>query len=121
MTQAQAHHDSHAAAGTLHAHVSPLWQLALILFALLFLTAMTVAVTMIDLGSANIVIALVIAAVKGILVLLYFMHLRYESPFNALVIVVALLFVTLMIAFTLIDTHQYSSTLIPPGSVGNVQ
>jgi cytochrome c oxidase subunit 4 len=95
-------HD-HGTAG----HVVPLWLLAAVLAVLLFLTVVTVAVTYVDLGAANIFVALFIAVVKAALVLLYFMHLRWDSPFNSLVIISALLFVAVFLAFAMIDTAEY--------------
>ena len=116
MTQQDSSHD----AAAVHAHISPMWQLVLIFAALLALTVLTVSVTRFDLGNLNIMVALLIAAVKGMLVVLYFMHLRYESSFNGLIFCTALLFVALMIGFILIDTKQYSPALEPPPAVGNV-
>jgi len=46
--------------------------------ALLALTAVTVAVAGLDLGRVAVVVALAVAAVKSTLVVLYFMHLRWE-------------------------------------------
>ena len=53
------------------------------------LTVATVGVTYVDMGRFNLVVALGVAAVKASLVGLYFMHLRYDSPFNGFVLVVA--------------------------------
>jgi cytochrome c oxidase subunit 4 len=75
--------------------------------ALCVLTYLTVAATWIDLGEFNIWIALGIATVKAALVALYFMHLRYDHPFNGLIFVASLLFLALFLAITLIDTAQY--------------
>ena len=50
-----------------------------VLTALLFLTVVTVAVAQWDFGAWNTFIAMLIASVKGALVLLYFMHLKYED------------------------------------------
>ena len=50
----------------------------LIWAALLVLTVLTVAVADINLRALTIVVCLAIAAFKATLVLLYFMHLRYE-------------------------------------------
>ena len=86
------------------AHVMPLGVLLAVFAALIVLTAMTVAVTRVDLGSWNLVAALAIATVKAALVALYFMHLRYDDPFHALVFVSALAFLALFIVLTLIDT-----------------
>jgi cytochrome c oxidase subunit 4 len=48
---------------------------------LLMLTAMTVSVAGMNLGQLSVLVALLIAGVKSCLVLLYFMHLRYERGF----------------------------------------
>jgi cytochrome c oxidase subunit 4 len=47
--------------------------------ALMVLTAVTVAVAFVDLGFLNIVVAMSIAVTKAVLVILFFMHLRYGS------------------------------------------
>ncbi len=75
---------------------------------LVVLTVATVAVTYVDLGRLNIWVAIGIAAFKASLVGLYFMHLRYDSPFNAFILVVALAFVGLFIVGTITDTRAYS-------------
>ena len=77
-------------------------------FALLIaLTVATVAVTWVDLGQWNLVVALGIATIKASLVALYFMHLRYDSPFNALIFVAALAFVALFLILVLLDATAY--------------
>ena len=86
-----------------------------VFFALLTLTALTVAVAQFDLGAWEIVITMLIATVKASLVAVYFMHLRYDSPFNALIFVFSLLFVALFIGFTLVDVDRYQGDLVPPG------
>ena len=47
--------------------------------ALLGLTGITAAVAFVDLGPFNVVVALVIATVKALLVVLFFMHVKYTS------------------------------------------
>ena len=77
---------------------------------LLTLTALTVSATVIDFGgAANLWIAMVIATAKATLVALYFMHLRYDRPFNAVVLLAALLFLVVFIGLTLTDTLHYRS------------
>jgi cytochrome c oxidase subunit IV len=49
--------------------------------ALLALTAVTVGISYLDLKQMTVLAALIIATVKGGLVLLYFMHARYEKPY----------------------------------------
>jgi cytochrome c oxidase subunit IV len=88
-------------------HVVPLWLLAGVLGALLFLTVVTVAVTLVDLGNFNIVVAMLIAVVKAALVVLYFMHLRWDSPFNSLILISSLLFVAIFMTFALVDSAEY--------------
>ena len=51
-----------------------------IIFAtLLTLTALTVGAAFVDLGIMNPVIALAIASIKGVVVILFFMHVMYQS------------------------------------------
>ncbi len=52
-----------------------------------------------------------IATMKAALVALYFMHLRYDHPFHSLVFVAGLVFLTLFLALTLLDTLQYQPTI----------
>lgn len=96
------------------AHVMPLQLLLGVFVALIALTVLTVFVAQADLGSWEIVITMLIATTKATLVAVYFMHLRYDSPFNATILVFSLLFVALFIGFTLVDVERYQSDLIPP-------
>ena len=96
-----------------HVHVVSLRTLIAVFVALVVLTWITVAATYVDLGPLNLWIALGIAAVKGALVALYFMHLRWDRPFNGVVFLVALLFVVLLVGGTLMDTREYRPDLIP--------
>ncbi len=99
---------SHAAAPGAHVgHVVPVAVLALTLTTLLGLTFLTVAASWVDLGALNLWVALLIATAKATLVVLYFMHLRYEKPFNAIVLICALLFVMLFCSLTLMDSLAY--------------
>jgi cytochrome c oxidase subunit 2 len=95
-----------------HVHAVPLPILLGVWGILIVLTWLTVAATKIDLGGLNIVIALAIAVVKSTFVALYFMHLRYDRPFNSVIFVGALLFVMLFISFALLDTRESRPTLI---------
>lgn len=97
-------------------HVMPLKLLFSIFAALIVLTVLTVFVSQTDLGSWEIVITMLIATTKASLVAIYFMHLRYDNPFNAMVVVFSLLFVALFIGFTLIDVQRYQPDLIQPAT-----
>jgi cytochrome c oxidase subunit 4 len=96
------------------AHVMSLRMLVGVFLTLIALTALTVFVAQADLGSWEIVITMLIATTKATLVAVYFMHLRYDSPFNAAILVFSLLFVALFIGFTLVDVERYQPDLIPP-------
>ncbi|MFN0136198.1 MAG: cytochrome C oxidase subunit IV family protein [Phycisphaerae bacterium] len=97
-------------------HLVPVWVLCLTALALTVLTVVTVAVRYIDLGEFNIWIAMIIATIKAALVCMYFMHLRYDRPFNALVLIFATLFMLLFIGFLLTDTAAYRAEMVPPTS-----
>lgn len=104
-TAQETHHEEHAP------HAVPLGLLAGVFGILLILTLLTWAVTLVDFGyEINLTVAMVIALVKAAFVGLYFMHLRWDAPLNGFILVVSLLFVTLFITFTLIDTDQYADT-----------
>src|SRR5690606_19416980 len=98
------------------AHPVPLTTLLAVFAALLVLTGLTVAVTWVDLGAANIWIALLIAAVKAALVALHFMHLRWDSPYNAIALIAALFMVALMLGIVILDSKEYQPELERPAS-----
>ena len=75
------------------------------------LTIITVATHSVDMGEANLPVPLTIAMVKAVIVALIFMHLRWDRPFNLLVLVGSSLFVLLMLAFAAMDVHQYEPTI----------
>jgi cytochrome c oxidase subunit 4 len=94
-------------------HVVPLKVLLTVWAVLLVLTLLTVAGTHVDLGSGNLWLAMIIATVKATLVALYFMHLRYDYPFHAVVLITALLFLLLFVGLVLVDTTSYQQALLP--------
>jgi cytochrome c oxidase subunit 4 len=95
-----------------HPHVVPVKVLLTVFGILLFLTVITVAVTLVDLGKLNIWIALGIAVLKAGVVALYFMHLRYDRPFHAVILVASLVFLAVFIGMALMDTHAYQPNLL---------
>ena len=91
-----------------HIHVVSVKLLASIFVILMILTGLTYAVTTVDFGySTNLIVAIAIAVIKSFLVALYFMHLRWDNPFNSLCLLTAILFVGLFIVITSIDSGQY--------------
>lgn len=103
----------HADQSEAHPHVVPAPILLRVWAALLFLTVVTVAVTWVNLGPLSVPVALGIATVKAILVALFFMHLKYDRPFNAVVLVSSIFFVVLFLGLALLDTLHYRKDLIP--------
>src|SRR5437762_7754876 len=71
--------------------------------ALLILTYATIVVARIDLGRFNTIVALTIAVTKAVLVVLFFMHLRYSTRLTKLVVVGGFLWLALLIGFTMAD------------------
>ncbi len=71
--------------------------------ALLLLLVLTVGVAFIDLGPLNLLIALSIAIVKAVLVILYFMHVRYSSRVIMVVATAAFFWLVIMFTLTMAD------------------
>ncbi len=84
-------------------HVIPRKTYYVVFGLLMLLTATTVAVALIDLGPFNTVAALVIAAVKATLVVMFFMHVRYSKKIIPLVILGGMLWLAILIGLTLTD------------------
>ncbi|HEY1210659.1 MAG TPA: cytochrome C oxidase subunit IV family protein [Terracidiphilus sp.] len=74
-----------------------------ILFALLLGTALTVWASYVDLGLWNPVIALAIATTKAVLVVLYFMHVKYSTKLTKLTIIAGIFMFLTLITMTLAD------------------
>jgi len=89
---------------TSHRHILPIRVYLSVAAALLIFTAITVTAAQIHFGAFNLLIAMVIAAIKATLVLLFFMHLKYDSRVYATVFVGAILVLAVFIIFTMFDT-----------------
>ena len=72
--------------------------------ALLALTAITTAVAFVDLGATwNTTLAITIAVVKALLVILFFMHVRYSRPLTWIFVGVGFFWLAIFFALTLAD------------------
>ncbi|MBL8623629.1 MAG: cytochrome C oxidase subunit IV family protein [Myxococcales bacterium] len=116
-----AHHDDHHGIS----HVAPVKVLLGTWGTLMVLTIITVGATRIDLGANyNLALAMAIAVVKATLVVLFFMHLRYDKLFHSIMIAGGILAAALFVGFALMDSNQYQSTIIwnpdspPPAPIG---
>jgi cytochrome c oxidase subunit IV len=89
-----------------HTHDHTKWYIGTII-ALFILTAITVYVAGFDFGSnfVNLMIAMAIATVKASLVVLFFMHLRWEKGINAIVFLSSIFFVGVFMVFTFLDIN----------------
>ena len=84
-------------------HIIPLQTYFKVFGALMFLTVFTVLASKVDLGSFNIILAMLIAIMKSALVLLFFMHLYYDNKTNLLFFLGSVLFLIVFISFTYFD------------------
>ena len=74
-----------------------------VLVVLLILTGLTVGASFIDMGKFNVWVALGIASVKASLVLMVFMHLKFEGRALILSFLSTVFFLAIMISFTFWD------------------
>ena len=112
---AELHHDDARHDDHHHglSHVATLKVLVATGGTLLVLTLVTVLATRVDFGAnINLAIAMAIAVLKATLVILFFMHLRYDRLFHSVVFVGAILAAALFVGFTLMDSNQYQQTNI---------
>jgi cytochrome c oxidase subunit 4 len=72
-------------------------------FALLGLMTLTVVAALFDLGAANFGVAMAIATVKMVLIILYFMHVRYSDKLVWVFSSAAILWLLIFIVGTLND------------------
>ncbi len=84
-------------------HIVPYITYLLVLAFLLALTAISVAVTQINLGALTITIALFIACVKSTLVLSIFMHLRSDNKMYSFMAIGVILLIGVLIFITFLD------------------
>ncbi len=84
-------------------HVVPYRVYLVVWAALLVLTAITVGVSRIDMKHVAVLAAMMIASLKGTLVILYFMHVRFEKPLYAGMILAAFSTYAVFVALTFAD------------------
>ncbi len=96
------HKDSHSNAHEL-GHVVPASVFIKIFAALVLLTLVTVAISLVDMGPMNIVVAMLVASCKAALVALFFMHLKYEHPMVWMYAIIPLVILALLLGGVFID------------------
>jgi cytochrome c oxidase subunit IV len=84
-------------------HVVPVRVYYAIFATLMALTGITVAVAYVDLGAMNAVVAIVIACFKAMIVVLYFMHVKYSTRLIKLTVIAGLYWMVILLGLTLGD------------------
>ncbi|MEZ6232694.1 MAG: cytochrome C oxidase subunit IV family protein [Phycisphaerales bacterium] len=118
------HHEGH------HGHTIVPWQVLVgVLVVLLAFTALTVSAAQAEKWIAasfdvilpnwvNVLVAMSIAVVKGVLVMMYFMQLRYDKPFNTIIMLFCFLAFGLFLGFTALDLR--SRDMIEPWKMDQI-
>jgi cytochrome c oxidase subunit 4 len=86
-------------------HVVPKSTYYIVSLLLAVLLVLTVAASRADFGAWNVPIALAIAFAKAVLIVLFFMHVRYGSPLVRLFAVGGFFWLLIMLAFILADVQ----------------
>jgi len=94
-------------------HVDSVRTYTLVFLGLIAATVATTAVAFVDLGPFSVVAALTIAVCKMLLVALFFMHVRHSSKLTKLVLVGGLLWLGIMLTFTLADVWTRGLVGVP--------
>ena len=94
-------------------HVVPYTVNLAVFGALMVLTVLTVVVAFFDLGNLNVTVALTVAVMKASLVVLFFMHARYQSQIIKLVVLASIVWLGFLFLITLSD-YLTRGWLVPP-------
>jgi cytochrome c oxidase subunit IV len=86
-----------------HIHVTPMWVYIAVFLALAAGTLLTWWVSTIDLGSMNTPIALLIATIKAVLVILFFMHVIHSTRLTWVVVIASFLWLGVLFVLTFAD------------------
>jgi len=86
-----------------HTHIVKYKTYVYVLIALLLMTFVSVAVTEIDLGPYTVTTALLLASIKSVLVLLIFMHLKFDKKFYGIMVASVFLLLACVIVITFMD------------------
>jgi cytochrome c oxidase subunit 4 len=84
-------------------HIVPYRTFLLVLLALLVFTFVSIAVTSYDLGPLTVVTALLLATIKTVLVLIYFMHLKFDVKMFGILVAAVLALIGVVIFITFLD------------------
>lgn len=94
-------------------HIVPVSTYIIVFICLLLLTGLTTGVAYIDMGPFNTVVALAIAVAKMLLVVLFFMHVKYATGLTKLVVIAGIFWLGILITLTLADELSRGWTPVP--------
>src|SRR6266576_2750205 len=95
--------DEHVQEHAPHVHVTSIAVYLLVFFALAVGTILTVTASRFDLGMWNTPIALVIATIKAVLVILFFMHVIHSTRLTWVVVIGAFLWLGVLFVLIFAD------------------
>lgn len=84
-------------------HQAPLAMYFIVFFVLMGLTVLTVAVSRVNLGEMNTVVAMAIAVVKALVVILWFMHVIHSPRMTWIVVISSFLWLAVMFVLFFAD------------------
>jgi cytochrome c oxidase subunit IV len=96
-------HASSSEHGAHTEHIVPVSTYIIVFICLLLLTGLTTGAAYIDMGAFNTVVALAIAVCKMLLVVLFFMHVKYATGLTKLVVIAGIFWLAILVTLTLAD------------------
>lgn len=84
-------------------HIVPFKTNLIVILTLLGLTVLTVLAGFLDFGPFNVIIAMGIASAKAVLVLMYFMHLKYDDKAYLVIFLSGVFFLFVIFLFSMFD------------------
>jgi cytochrome c oxidase subunit 4 len=96
-------HDTGESVELPHGHGPTTKMFIAVWIALLVATGLTVLIASIDLGALSAPIALTIATIKAVLVILFFMEIKYQTKMTMTVLLSAFFFLGLLLCLTMAD------------------
>jgi cytochrome c oxidase subunit 4 len=87
-------------------HIVPYKTQVAVVAVLLVLTAVTVAVTRLEFGTLNTLVAMLIAGIKAVIVMAWYMHLKYEKALLPM-LVTGVIIVFLLVLFVTFFDYSY--------------
>ena len=83
--------------------IVPVKNYVLVFLILIALTITTVAVSKVELGEFNFIVAMTIAVIKAVLVILFFMHVKGSSAMTKLFVGAGFFWMAILLVFVLSD------------------